>query len=299
MEKRRATDPGQRNRVLLRWFAAVWMVLFVDLPGAALGDSLTAELSYPTAGSTITDPTQPFRWTAVASAQSYLLVVGTAAGQSDVWISGDVSETSVLVPRALPKGPLLYARVWTKVQGILRHSSDAPFTVVEPTMKAPERPKIASGPHFTPISRPAISTTPDPVPTPTPTPIPPTSSAATMIYPGPGDPDVNFERPFAWTTVIGAQSYELLVGTSPGLGDIFDSVESLRTSVLLPPLPARTYYGRIATNVAGQRTFNDFVFGSSGSPAATIRSPLNGSTLNPGQNVFSWDAVPNADAYRI
>lgn len=128
--------------------------------GAASADPLAAELVYPAAGAKISDLSQPFRWSAVSSSQSYVLVIGSASGQSDLWNSGEVTRTEGLVPANLPKGKLLYARVWTKVQGILRRSADVAFTVVT----------LVPTPTPTPTSTPAATTTPTPASTPTPTP---------------------------------------------------------------------------------------------------------------------------------
>lgn len=125
------------------------------------------------------------------------------------------------------------------------------------------------------------------------------TGTASMVYPAPGDPDVNFWQAFAWTEVEGAVSYQLQVGTAAGLADVYDSGETPRTSLTLPLLPAGTYQARIATNVAGRWTHRDFTFGSSGYPAATLGSPSSGSTVASGDVELSWDPVPNADAYRL
>lgn len=110
--------------------SAVFLVLLVILvPLGARGDSLAAELLFPTPGSTLADLKQPFRWTAVPAAQSYMLVVGSSPGQADFWKSGDLQGTSAAVTRAPVPGQVLYARVWTTVQGILRPSADVRFTV--------------------------------------------------------------------------------------------------------------------------------------------------------------------------
>lgn len=285
MKRARALQPGRQGKPLLRWLAAAGVLLFAGATHAALGDALAAELSYPTSGATITDPTRPFGWTPVASAQSYLLVIGTSSGQSDLWMSGETGGTSVVVLRDLPKGPRLYARLWTRSNGILRHSLDVPFTVAAATTTTTTgHAKVAGFPPFSPVSRAAMA---------------PMTSTASMVHPAQGDSDVNFWQPFAWTSVVGAQGYRLLVGSSPGLGDVSDSGETTWTSLWIPLLPAGNYYGRIATKIAGRWASNDFVFGSSGYPAATIGLPAYGSVLDTGGTLFSWESVPNATAYRV
>ncbi|MGA8764664.1 MAG: hypothetical protein WB562_17475, partial [Candidatus Sulfotelmatobacter sp.] len=51
--------------------------------------------------------------------------------------------------------------------------------------------------------------------------------------------DVSIPVPFWWTEIGGALSYQLLVGTTQGAGDIFDSGEITGTTVSVP-LPAST-----------------------------------------------------------
>ena len=81
---------------------------------------------HPLDGATGVNLTQPFHWTTTIGAQAYRLYVGTSPGANDVLDSGEVAGTSYL-PSGLPSSGILYARIWTKVNGIWRHS-DIAFT---------------------------------------------------------------------------------------------------------------------------------------------------------------------------
>ena len=81
---------------------------------------------HPLDGATGVDLTRPFHWTTTIGAQAYYLYVGTSPGANDVLDSGEVAGTSYL-PSGLPSSGILYARIWTKVNGMWRHS-DIAFT---------------------------------------------------------------------------------------------------------------------------------------------------------------------------
>jgi hypothetical protein len=86
----------------------------------------SARLTYPADGAQDVDPTQPFTWTSVPSAQAYYLYVGTTKGAKNVVDTGETKATSYQAS-SLPTGQTLYARIWTKVNG--RWSSrDSTFT---------------------------------------------------------------------------------------------------------------------------------------------------------------------------
>src|SRR5438105_2387633 len=69
-----------------------------------------ARFIYPTSGQLEVDASHPFQWTVVPGSQAYQLQVGTSAGASDVFDSGIITTTSVVVPN-LPEEKTLYARV--------------------------------------------------------------------------------------------------------------------------------------------------------------------------------------------
>lgn len=86
----------------------------------------TAYLTYPAAGATLVDMSQPFRWNSVPNAQAYYLYVGTTIGAKDVVNTGEIQATSSSMPH-LPPG-VAYARLWVRVAGSWRYT-DSSFTI--------------------------------------------------------------------------------------------------------------------------------------------------------------------------
>jgi len=66
------------------------------------------------------------QWSTVAGAQCYYLYVGTTAGASDVVNSGETTQTSYTIQN-LADGRLLFARIWTNLNGTWRFT-DLSFT---------------------------------------------------------------------------------------------------------------------------------------------------------------------------
>ncbi len=85
-----------------------------------------ANFIYPLEGAIGVDGTQPFQWTAVTNAEAYYLYVGTSPGAKDLVDTGEIQTTSQSLP-ALPAGQILYARIWTRLNGVWFYN-DASFT---------------------------------------------------------------------------------------------------------------------------------------------------------------------------
>lgn len=86
-----------------------------------------ARLTVPAADTTDNDLTQPMRWTAVTGAQAYYLYVGSTPGAKDLVDTGETGATSYMPSGNLPANQVLYARLWTKADGIWRYT-DSTFT---------------------------------------------------------------------------------------------------------------------------------------------------------------------------
>ncbi len=85
-----------------------------------------ATFLYPIQGATSVDFARPFRWTPVAGAQAYALVIGSGPGAADLVSTGPILSTSYL-SSGLPSTVVLYARLWTEIAGRWL-SSDIAFT---------------------------------------------------------------------------------------------------------------------------------------------------------------------------
>lgn len=89
-----------------------------------------ATFVYPQNGASNINTTKPFTWSAVPGAQGHYLYVGSSQGASDLVNSGGLSAstTSYTLP-PLPVGTMLWARVWTEVNGAWAYYSDVSFQV--------------------------------------------------------------------------------------------------------------------------------------------------------------------------
>jgi endoglucanase len=86
----------------------------------------------PTDGMTAVEATEPLKWSKVAEAQGYVVMIGTTVGGYDVMGSGELPATaSSFTPwTPLPTGKTLYARLYTKVSGAYSRYHDISFTAV-------------------------------------------------------------------------------------------------------------------------------------------------------------------------
>ena len=107
--------------------AGVWRSVDSTFTAAAAAAVLTATITYPVNAATNADMSNPIRWTSVANVQAYYLFVGTTVGTSNLVNSGETQNTSFSAP-TLPLGQTLFARLWTKKNGVWRYLSDLSFT---------------------------------------------------------------------------------------------------------------------------------------------------------------------------
>lgn len=82
---------------------------------------------YPPNGAVNVDSTKPFSWTDVPGAEFYRLYVGTSPGGRDLIDTGAVQMLSRAIG-GVPERQILYARIWTSLNGALL-SSDIVFMV--------------------------------------------------------------------------------------------------------------------------------------------------------------------------
>jgi hypothetical protein len=104
---------------------------------------------------------------------------------------------------------------------------------------------------------------------------------------------------FTWTNVSGADAYYLIVGSSQGARDVFDSGETNGTSIVVPNLvPGSTYFARLFTYRAGFWYSVDTTF-LAGRALATLSDPQDGAFVSP-LETFSWSMPDFAgDAYYL
>jgi hypothetical protein len=112
---------------------------------------------------------------------------------------------------------------------------------------------------------------------------------------------VNPSTPFSWVSPANATAHRVLVGTTLGASDVFDSGQIVTTSVVVPSLPATgTLYARVMSSVGGIWKRTDIAFTLDVSPALpSMIAPLNGDVGVQTGLPFEWSAMPLARAFRL
>jgi hypothetical protein len=87
-----------------------------------------SRLTYPASGQTTVDTRKPFTWLSAPDGQAYYLHVGTSPGAADLVDSGSTTKTSWSVP-PLPIGQILFARIYTEINGSWSTYTQISFTV--------------------------------------------------------------------------------------------------------------------------------------------------------------------------
>lgn len=102
---------------------------------------------------------------------------------------------------------------------------------------------------------------------------------------------------FTWTSVSGALTYVLWVGSSPGTHDVlYVNTGSTSTSALMPP--GVTLCVRLWTQTSSGWSYEDDGFSTRAT--AYLTSPANGATgVDPRVQTFTWTSVPNVTWYQL
>jgi len=196
-----------------------------------------ARFIYPTSGQLEVDASHPFQWTVVPGSQAYQLQVGTSAGASDVFDSGIITTTSVVVPN-LPQEKTLYARV----RAIPAGWSTA----------------LTSGfPRGTYVT----FRSDDDVP------------GATFTYPAAGS-TAEADTPISWRRDSLARNYRLTIGTTARGTDLLDTGSVLAPWRVVSGLPSgATVHATLYTHYSGNVTHShsvSFVVGNGSTTAAAM-----------------------------
>lgn len=122
---------------------------------------------------------------------------------------------------------------------------------------------------------------------------------ALLTFPANGSTNIDPYVTAAWTTVAGAQSYTLNVGSAPGASNVYSSGAVTATSQLIPGLLVNTkYYVRLITTSGGQSNLSDTSF-TTGIGTAHMLSPAPGSTGVDPFALFQWSNVASATGYYV
>ncbi|MEN1785910.1 MAG: T9SS type B sorting domain-containing protein [Bacteroidota bacterium] len=208
-------------------------------------------------------------WQAIPGVPSYRIILGSSSGADDIADTTVGSATSYNAPLGLPENTTIYVTI---ILDFFTGQADV----------------------FCPVG----SFTTEDVTTP--------PNCTTMTTPGNGASDVSVFTNIAWNHAPTATSYDLLVGTAAGLGDIAD--ENVAALSFNPPgaMPEDTliFVTIIPRNENGPATnCTDFSFRTrelAPIPECTsLTQPVDGATNVPLTPTLEWDAVAGAEGYRV
>jgi NHL repeat len=117
------------------------------------------------------------------------------------------------------------------------------------------------------------------------------SPPATLASPAPSTVLAGPKVTFAWTTVPGATSYIIRLGTTAGATDVYSSGVTTATSVTPTNLPTNgeTIYATLYTYYGSAQVSNSYTFTAT-APAA-LSAPASGSVLTGPSVTFNWTAA--------
>jgi hypothetical protein len=127
-----------------------------------------------------------------------------------------------------------------------------------------------------------------------------TSLSARFTRPMAGDGS-DLGQGIAWTTILGADSYYLRVGSTPGNKDFLDSGEVLRNDFETPSLPAgQKVFARIYTSYKGEWRQRETSLTLAGAALMSPAADTAGTAaVNPLGQLFTWTTISNAEAYYL
>ena len=106
---------------------------------------------------------------------------------------------------------------------------------------------------------------------------------------------------FTWTAETGATSYQLWLGTAPGLHDISSTGTTALTVTVAVPTNGSQVYVTLQGYASGVWAVQDTAtYTAATTVKAAITSPAKGSTLHAGRATFTWSAgQPTATSYQL
>src|SRR5947208_13882688 len=125
------------------------------------------------------------------------------------------------------------------------------------------------------------------------------SLTSALTYPVNGATNADLSLPIRWTTVTGAQAYQLYLGSTVGASNVLNSRQTQATSFLGTNVPPnQTVYARIWVKVGGVWRYTDSSF-SCATRTTHITYPANGATDADDTQPIEWVPVPGAQAYQL
>ena len=240
---------GQPVYVRLYWYiGGTWRS--ADYSYTASGSPTQATLTTPTPGSTLTGTSVAFSWTPGNTATQFVLYVGSnGVGSSNLYNSGLVTTTTVIVSGLPRNGLPVYVELFSYIDGTLESTNYTYMTAGTTTQAALTTPTPGSKLTGTSV---AFAWTP-------------------------GNAAKNFEL---WVGNTG-------IGSSNLYNSGYVTATSEIVSGL--PNNDSTIYVRLYSYVNGGWVTSDYTYTSAGTATqATLTSPTPGSTLSGTSVTFSW-----------
>jgi hypothetical protein len=223
----------------------------------AVPTATKAVMSSPATNTTLGGSNQAFSWSTGTGVSAYWLYLGTSAGASNLYDSGQTTATSRAVTGLPTNGSTIYARLWSQIAGAWVFND---YTYTASTVTSAAK---------------AIVTSPTPGST-----LP--GSAATFTWTtGTG---VTAYWLYAGTSVGGSNLHD-----SGQLSSVTRTVTNLPTN-------GSTVHIRLWSQIAGAWQYSDHSYTAQTGAAAkaVMSSPAQGTTLPGSSTTFNWTATSSA-----
>jgi hypothetical protein len=233
----------------------------VDYTYTEAGTPSLAALTTPTPSTVLSGSSATFQWTPGSGPTQYELWLGTTGpGSLNVYTTNNVTSTSVTVNTLPTNGAVLYARLWSLINGAWQ-SVDYTYTEAGTPAKA-----VLTGP------------TPSSV----------LSGSSVNFQWNPGSGPTAYEL---WLSAVG-------VGLSEVYNS--GQISGTSVTVNTVPTNGVNLYVRLYSKIDGAWQSNDYIYTEAGTPAqAVLTSPTPGTRLSGSSATFTWNPGSGATAYQL
>ncbi len=230
-----------------------------------LGAKTTAAtMLSPLPGTTLSGSSVLFTWTTISGADEYQLSVGSAAGEGNI-CSTQTASTQFTCTNMPTNGSTVHVALRTHDAGAWGQALQYTYTAASPAVA-----QLLSPAPATP-------------------------------YPGPATTVLSGTKvSFLWSAGIGADKYELDVGTALGGSDICTTTTSNTQDTCNVPCSGGTIYAQVSTHLSGawQQPLQ-YVYLACTATLGVITSPTPLSTLSGSTVTFKWTGGVGADMYKL
>ena len=116
--------PDNDSKVYVRLYSLIngaWQS--TDYTYVSAGTVTQAALTAPPLNSQFTSTTETFTWNPGNTATHFILYLGTSAGSSNLYNSGNVTATSETVSSLPSNGETVYARIYSLINGAWQYAN--------------------------------------------------------------------------------------------------------------------------------------------------------------------------------